>query len=316
MPISIRPYCQETDFEQLLEISNLDYLDQKYSRYELLRIEERLTESGNYHVWTAFGEGHVAGFCSLKLADWAEQPATYLLRIALHPDETIGVHDQILQFLVREAEKLDAKHLILWTRDDHPKRMSRYANRGFVQTKRHPLTTLEVSKFEDTLYVPAMALLERKGVEFTTCADLDRRRIDWVKMLYDAILTIIDESPGDKTFVQPTYEEFWTRQTNAQLVPPETSFVAIHEGRMVGISRHIRSQVDPTLLRTGLTGVLAGYRGRHIATCLKVKAIEYCKANGIERIQTDNVEESPMLHLNYKLGFERVCTLIEYQLSL
>jgi mycothiol synthase len=54
----------------------------------------------------------------------------------------------------------------------------------------------------------------------------------------------------------------------------------------------------------GFTSVRPEFRGRGIATALKVRAIEMARARGMTRIQTENHQDNAaMLTVNRRLGF-------------
>jgi mycothiol synthase len=56
---------------------------------------------------------------------------------------------------------------------------------------------------------------------------------------------------------------------------------------------------------TGYTGVLRAYRGRGVATALKVAAVQWARARGMAYIYTGNdLTNAPMLAINSQLGFE------------
>ncbi len=53
------------------------------------------------------------------------------------------------------------------------------------------------------------------------------------------------------------------------------------------------------------TGVLPAYRGRKIATSLKVLAARYARQNGALSILTDsNLRNAPILAINRKMGYK------------
>jgi RimJ/RimL family protein N-acetyltransferase len=72
------------------------------------------------------------------------------------------------------------------------------------------------------------------------------------------------------------------------------------------MSNVFRVDTEPGVLQQDDTGVIREYRGRGIATALKLKVIEYGKKNGYRVIKTwnDSVNEA-MLAVNIKLGFKR-----------
>ena len=63
------------------------------------------------------------------------------------------------------------------------------------------------------------------------------------------------------------------------------------------------SKVNPKSAQTGLTGVRRAFRRQGIATKTKQHSIAWAKAQGIEKIYTDNEENNPMYQLNLQLGF-------------
>ncbi|MGH2400197.1 MAG: GNAT family N-acetyltransferase, partial [bacterium] len=72
-----------------------------------------------------------------------------------------------------------------------------------------------------------------------------------------------------------------------------------------GLSSLFKPKVGDWLTQ-GLTGVRRQFRGRHIATALKVKTVEYARDHGIREIRTWNeINNAPMLAINIKFGFVR-----------
>lgn len=48
------------------------------------------------------------------------------------------------------------------------------------------------------------------------------------------------------------------------------------------------------------------YRGRGIATALKVRTVEYARGRGYRQIRTENeIHNAPMIAINDRFGFQR-----------
>lgn len=88
--------------------------------------------------------------------------------------------------------------------------------------------------------------------------------------------------------------------------------VALNKGEVIGDST-LESCSKLGILTTGFTGVLRSYRQRGLATALKVRTIEYAKANGYQAIRTGNEENNPMLALNKKLGFVEITARLAFE---
>src|SRR5437879_8986843 len=92
---------------------------------------------------------------------------------------------------------------------------------------------------------------------------------------------------------------------NPQLLP-EGYFLAKDGSNYVGMSDVHRIDAELSVLSQDDTGVMREYRGRGIATALKLKVIEFGKKNGYRTIKTWNESSNnPILAINIKLGFKR-----------
>ena len=86
----------------------------------------------------------------------------------------------------------------------------------------------------------------------------------------------------------------------------EAHFIAIVDGRFVGVTSLWRSLAEKDKLHTALTGVVRGLRRKGIATALKVRAVEFARDQEARVIRTENEENNPMYDLNVRLGFRPV----------
>ena len=93
---------------------------------------------------------------------------------------------------------------------------------------------------------------------------------------------------------------------------PPGYFVAVDGDEYVGTS-NLWLSPEPDVLRTGLTAVRRAYRRRGIAFALKVRSLEFAKAHGYKRVQTENeLNNRGMLAINDELGFVRNPAWVHY----
>jgi mycothiol synthase len=85
---------------------------------------------------------------------------------------------------------------------------------------------------------------------------------------------------------------------------PQGSFVALHDGRIVGYSGLMKHD-NPGVAEDGLTVVARGWRRRGLAIALKRLELEWAAANGITEVITwTQRDNASMRTLNERLGYE------------
>ena len=144
-------------------------------------------------------------------------------------------------------------------------------------------------------------------------AELQEGEPDWKEKLRDLRWKIVQDVPSTEPFTKPTIAEFEEMVLRDPALDEEAFFVALtDDGSLIGMSNLWRNDPEGKRLDTGLTGVVRSYRRRGIATALKLRTVEYAQANGAETIRTSNEEDSPMIALNLKLGFEPEPAWVDY----
>ena len=85
---------------------------------------------------------------------------------------------------------------------------------------------------------------------------------------------------------------------------PEATFVALADGVVVAYAKLALSRARPTVAMHDMTGVSRAWRGLGIARTLKAAEIAWAKANGYERLETQNEERNePIRRLNERFGY-------------
>ncbi len=313
MALHIRPLEPGRDYPLAADLIKADPLEASRSPLELEAMDSKLPQQCQLKTWIVEEGGQPVGLISMMKAIWDVRQGGILLRIHMSPASTLSALRSSYSFLMKEAKAIDAAFIVVWTRDDHVRRVQFFNDSGFQQVKRHAVTRLKVSQFFPDPYQPKITVLEKRGVEFMSgrqMADLGMN----VKAMVDASLEqVLREEYGFQGQPRPPYEKFVRRAAESQSDLLDTSFFALHDGKVVGFTRLVPAQAENGLWRTGLTGVLPSWRRRKVGTCVKVVSLIAAKQKGVEWVQTDNAEDTPTLHLNYLLGYKRTATLLEYE---
>ncbi|MCK4410255.1 MAG: GNAT family N-acetyltransferase, partial [Candidatus Eisenbacteria sp.] len=133
-----------------------------------------------------------------------------------------------------------------------------------------------------------------------------------LRKAYEAGWEYLQDVPFPDPITKMPFERYMGEVTGPGGMP-ESWFIAVDDGRYVGMSQLWRNLADPKLLQTGLTGVARSHRRRGLATALKVRAIMGAKEMGVESIRTDNEEDNSMYLLNVKLGFKPIPSWLSYK---
>ena len=164
--------------------------------------------------------------------------------------------------------------------------------RGFQRYRAVVISTVDPGRVDSgTVEPPA-------GYRLATYAEVDRHD------LYELDMEASDDSPGEDTPHELTFEE-WERDLMEQPdLAHEGSFVVPHEGKPVAYSA-LSVDRESRRGRNEGTGTARAHRGRGLATLAKRAQLHWAAEQGIECVITDNDESNaPMLAINRKLGYE------------
>ena len=172
-----------------------------------------------------------------------------------------------------------------------------FARRGFEERGRSRMVQLDLAG----LQLPGPASIP--GIRLTTLAD-QPELLEGVHRV--ALATFPDVNYGGDPFVAGDLDEFRARDVDRPGIPRDGFMVAVTEpeGRVAG---YASLQHAPGKRRTAwhdMTAVLPEFRGRGIATALKLQAIRWAAGQGLHALVTGNdVENAPMRAINARLGY-------------
>jgi mycothiol synthase len=260
--------------------------------------------------WTVFvaeetspGEKRIIGMASAGHDPLAHREDKFKINMRVHPDmQGLGAGARLYQKLLHHLGPFAPCELYTEVWAAHPRAVRFVTERGFVEAWRGLDYRLDVSDFDFTPYAGLEGQVRASGLEIKTYAELEIDPDRLVK-LYRLDRALWQDVPYGETITDRSLEQFEREEVQAPEFIPEACFIAMHGDEFVGYSN---------LTQTGnyfdveMTGVLPAYRGKGVATLLKLCDIRYAQAHGNRELWTVNDSiNTAMLALNEKLGFQR-----------
>lgn len=268
-----------------------------------------------FQRWVAVEDGRLVAFGSVTQPPQYSEPGRFRIHIIVHPDvESRGVgtavYDQIWQTLQNHPVQPTALEAACY--EHHEQALRFLQKRGFQQVMRWVITRLDVPTFDPAPYEALFTILAAQGIDIITLPQLQQQDPQWLEKLYKLGIQLMQDVPLPYTTKEVTPDHFRQRIVEKPNALHEGWMVALNKGEVIGDST-LESCSKLGILTTGFTGVLRSYRQRGLATALKVRTIEYAKANGYQAIRTGNEENNPMLALNKKLGFVEITARLAFE---
>jgi GNAT superfamily N-acetyltransferase len=260
--------------------------------------------------------GKVVAFASYNERPWSHAPGNYGFNIAVQPQyerQGIGtaVYNHIYRDLAQQIQPL--VQLNTQTRSDKPQSIRFLEKRGFVAVMRWIVSVLDVRQFDVAAYQPLRQTLAESGVQIRPLSQQKQRDPNWAYHLYELDWELIQDEPQPSPPTKMSLEQYVKTTIENPNVLAEAWYVAVENGRYVGMTKLYRKPNNPTEYGTGFTGVVRSHRRRGLATALKTYGIEYAQQQGIYTLRTGNEEKNPMYLLNVRLGFAELTSELAYE---
>lgn len=248
-----------------------------------------------------------AGMIGFGTNPGAYHPRKFSFTLNVHPIfHGQGIGKGLYAKMLQTLEPTNPISLGVSVRENQPRALHFFTERGFVETKRDWISVLEVSKAN----LEAYAHLDIAPLRIASFAQLQQAHPDASAKLHELFSDIRIDTPRTEPATPIALNFFEANILGSSDYRPEAFFVALDGAHWVGLSGlfHIG---DSDALDHWFTGVRRSHRGRGVAQALKVATVRYAQQNGLATIRTDNDSlNAPMLAINEKLGFVRGAALI------
>jgi mycothiol synthase len=240
----------------------------------------------------------------------AHHEGKFKLNIRVQPDmQGLGVGSNLYQTVLKHLEPLAPCELYTEVWAAHPRVVRFVTDREFVEVWRRIDLHLDVSHFDFTPYAGLEGRIHGLGLEVKTYAELESEPERLAK-LYTLDKALWRDIPYGEEVTNRLLEQFELEEIQATKFIPEACFIALHRSAFVGYSNLTQTGI---YFDTDMTGVLPVFRGKGVATLLKLHTIHYAQAHGNRDIWTvTDPVNTAMLALNTKLGFQRVGATIRF----
>ncbi|GGL81972.1 GCN5 family acetyltransferase [Deinococcus aerolatus] len=307
MSVPVRP-IEDGEWEGAARILSLAQPHDPWSAAELHRRgQEQASWGYTAGVLVAVMDGEVRGMAAYGQNPGAYHPQRYVLELAVDPAHGgQGVGGALWAALEAALRGHDARQARILARGDHPVAPGFLARRGFTAGKRYFTSALDVTAFDDSPYRDLPGRLAAQGARIRSLAQLRAAGTpDLDTRLHALMSDVRGDVPRDDPATPLSLQVFTDAVLGDPGLLPEAYLVAEAGGEWIGQTVLFRSGASPEL-GTGLTGVTRGWRGRGVATALKVAAIGVARGLSAPTIRTDNASDNvPMLRVNDRLGFVR-----------
>ncbi len=296
---------QPEDYPAVVGISNLLFPDNPTTVEEERFEDERFDQAKIFRkrLVAVDASSGIVGYLGYSHMPWAFHPDRYAVWVGVHPRfQKRGIGGLLAARLIEKLRERKATALRSWVRESMTDTVAWLVRRGVRELHRSWESRLDVqafdaSRFAEDARVPA-------GIEVVTLANELAEDPGRLRDVYEMDNVLALDVPRVDPYTPPPFEMFREFVVSGPRALPEAFFLAKDGDAYVGVSNLERLESLPDTLNTGFTGVRREYRGRGIAMCLKLRAIDYARRRGFRWIRTGNSTlNAPMLGINMKLGF-------------
>lgn len=297
MTVTVRPATSEAELTTLVGITNAVTPDDPMSLEELRWSDE--TYPGTARFLATIGGRDVGAATAGRIYVYPPEHPNLWLTLVVEPEaRRRGVGSALLAAVSAHAATLGKTGLEARVTASRPHSIAFLEHRGFVEVERAKSVALALGGRP----VPDVVLPE--GIVLTDLA----RRPELVTGVHEVALEAFPDIPGgDTAMAVGDLAEFRARDVDRPGMPLEAFVVAVAEGtdEVVGYASLLFAPGSSTVAWHDMTAVRRAWRGRGIATALKVATIRWAIEHGLTTLETGNDEGNlGMRAVNRRLGYE------------
>ncbi len=312
--VKIRKF-EDSDYPEIAKLENIVFPGVEKSVESMKFRDENKPEKCKHKRFVAELHDEIIGHGLYSQWERSYRPRKFYVHETIHPDfQGRGYGKRFYRHLLRELEEHNPIKLECKTKEGKDRAIRFIKDRDFEETTRRWELELNVEDFNFEEYVELKEKLDDEGIELTSLGEMgvDEQTSRRVYELYEEVW---EDFPMPDEHTGMEYDR-WVEFFDSPSFFPEGYIIAVKGDEFIGLCTNWDKEGQDAIY-TGLTGVKSGYRGRGIATALKVKGIEVASEKGISKVTTENdTSNEVILHINQKLGFKKKPAWIDFEKAL
>lgn len=230
----------------------------------------------------------------------------------VHPSyEKKGVGSALCNYMFSVLRSYNASSVKVVVRESKRHSVQFLEARGFQETHREWILSLDVASFDSSPYSGLEAHIQALGISVKSLHELESDA-NYDYKLFELYDDLMQQVPSPEPPKRITYFDFVNRLLGSTELVPEGYFIALHDNTFVAMNA-LYKWPEQGYLFNEFTGVKQGYRKRGIALALKLRGIAFAKAQGFPAIKTSNSSlNDRILKLNEQLGFVKEPAFITF----
>jgi GNAT superfamily N-acetyltransferase len=300
--------AQRDDVADMVEIINLCYPEYPTSLEEFEHWQSSFDRERYFRKQQVAcdDDGRVIAWSQLSHEAWIYVPDQYGMNIRVHPEfMRRGIGTMLWDEVMKDLVERDASLVRAFTLETYEHSLAFLDKLGFEEFERACESRLHLDGFDPGQFYSYVERFHQAGLKVST---LDQERAsdpDFDRKLHELHNAACAEMPLPEPYVPQRLEVFLKQEVDNPIVISDAFLIARDGDELVAYTSLWKRTVRSSLTQS-MTATRPDYRGKGIATALKVLVTEWAKKEGYAQIWTWNDEKNdPMLRINTKLGYKK-----------
>jgi RimJ/RimL family protein N-acetyltransferase len=232
-------------------------------------------------------------------------------------DRGKGIASALLAVIIDAAIRRKAPRFLAGASAAHQDALAWADKRGFREIGRRIESYVDLAGFDPAAFRARVDDLRRSGIAFRTFAEVvgdadGERRESFIRTLHEAEAPMWEDVPWATPTPHWTLERFRQMAFDGGQLLADLSIVAYAGEVIAGFTMTGKRQTRDGY--TWMTGVAREFRGRGLATAIKVEALSRAKAKGLRALLTTNDEPNKAMRVvNARLGYQALPAYVQLE---